>query len=105
MKTTDEQGTIVYFNIPYDAVATVSENEIVISLISNEQLPIGTVVGKNSSTKSFMRFGKASNTPHRSNSYFYLQDEEFDLLQKEIKQHFAKPTIFLGASVPPAQEI
>jgi hypothetical protein len=99
MKTVDEHGTIVYFNIPNDAVITASENEIVINLISNEQLPIGTVIGKNSGVKSFMRFGKASSTKHRTSSYFYLQDEEFALLQKEIEQQFAKETTFLGAYV------
>lgn len=88
MKTTDEHGTLVYFNIPDDAVVTASENEIVINLISNEQLPRVTVAGKQSGVKSFMRFGRASSTLHKASSYFYLQDNEFAQLQKEVEQHF-----------------
>jgi len=99
MKTVDEHGTIVYFNIPNDAVITASENEIVINLINHEPIPTGHVVGRSSGTKAFMRFGKASSTKHRTSSYFYLQDEEFALLQKEIEQQFAKETTFLGAYV------
>jgi hypothetical protein len=90
MKTIDEHGTTVYFNIPHDAVVTASENEIVINLINNEQLPIGTVIAKHSGVKSFMRFGKASSTVHRTASYFYLQDNEFTQLQKEVEHHFAR---------------
>jgi hypothetical protein len=88
MKTTDEHGTTVYFNIPDDAVVTASENEIVINLISHEPITPGHIVGKNSGVISFMRFGKASSTKHRTSNYFYLQDEEFAQLQKEVAQHF-----------------
>lgn len=90
MKTVDEHGTIVYFNIPEDAIITTSQDELVI-MSGN---PVGTVSGMN----RFMQFARASSTKHRTSKYFYLLDNEFTLLQKDVEQHFAKP-IFLGAHI------
>lgn len=77
MKTTDKHGTIVYFNIPHDAVVTASKIDVKIQVDG----------------KVFMQFGKASNFERHASNYFWLSDSEFDLLQKEIKQHFAKPAL------------
>ena len=75
MKITDEHRTTVYFNIPHDAVVTASDTDIRIQVAD----------------KPYMRFGKASAFQRKASSYFWLTDEEFSLLQKEIEQQFAKP--------------
>ena len=75
MKTTDEDGTTVYFNIPDDAIVIISDTDIGIKIAD----------------KSYMRFGKASGFERHASSYFWLNDEEFALLQKEIEQQFASP--------------
>jgi hypothetical protein len=90
MKTIDEHGTIVYFNIPHDAVVSVSEDNIVIDLPSGETHSVGSIARTTVSMQSFMRFARASSKQHRSPSCLYLQDDEFALLQKEVEQHFAK---------------
>jgi hypothetical protein len=82
MKTVDEHGTTVYFNIPHDAVVAIAKEAIQITV--NE--------------KPFMVFCK-NDTPIQSDKVFYLSAEEFALLQKEIEQQFAKETTFLGAYV------
>ena len=90
MKTTDEHGTIIYFTIPHNAVTIVSENEIVINIINNTNIPMGVITELISSIKPFMRFSKASSTKYRTSSYYPLKDEEFALLQKEVEQYFAQ---------------